>query len=313
MTNLISHHANNKIMFWGNSVFQGGYAEDAQSIQIHFAPKVPNYNVINGGVGGETSWQILGRQGGVPMYLKNSVTIPANASTKVLIGNRTNGTTGIYSTEGYLFDNKPLTQAITTPQRDTSLINPVLIEGVECLLTWDEATENQYLQRTVSAPQPYTTRAKAIINTRAMREFRDAWCNIFLLFTNDYQTPPPSIDVDAMLRQLEKGIEYSGTSRYIVMSEWSDQRLNLSQMVSLEDEMLKRYGARLFNTRRFAIEKAPGLLGVTPSAGDQARMDQGLIPLFLTTDGLHFTTAMNALVAEQFYQILVNTGVIRSY
>ncbi|RZK76806.1 MAG: hypothetical protein EOO85_10400 [Pedobacter sp.] len=308
MTNIISHHADNKIVMYGNSFFQGNYADDERSIQIALAPKVPNYNVINAGVGSETSLQILGRQGGIPMYLKNSVSIPANASTKVLIGNRTNGSTGIYSSLGYLFDNNPLQMAITLDNRDTSLINPVFIEGIECLLTWDSETENQYLQRTKNASQPYTTQPKAIINTRAMRELRNAWCNIFFLLTND-----PFTNEDEMLSRYDKAIEYAGHGRYIVMSDWSDQRLTLLQMQSLENEMLKKYGARFFNLRKFAIERALPILGLTPSPGDQARMDDGLIPLVLTIDGLHPTTEMYALIAEQFYQIMLNTGVIQNY
>lgn len=138
-----------------------------------------------------------------------------------------------------------------------------------------------------------------------MRELRNARACIIFVGTND------SWDgADALISRIDKIIEYNGTPNVVVVSQWSDERLTLAQMIELEKAMLKRYGARFFNLRQYAVKYAMADAGLTPSTADASRIAQGLIPHVLTIDTLHPTAIMYNLMAKQFHRIMLQTGMI---
>lgn len=306
---IIMQNADNRIVCWGNSMTQGNYALDQDSYEFFLAQLLPRYNIINCGAGGENSYQIAGRQGGIPMYFKNSIIIPPSASTTVALGNRLTDTS-IYSLAGVEGDTLPIPQGTTGAERDTSYINPIILDGILCSLTMDEG-QNMFLNR-LSDGQQYTTLPKTIINTRASRELRNARAMvIFCLVTNDTSdSSQPWDGTQAIIEKYEAMIEYNGSPNVIVVSEWSELRLTVERMAELELALLKRFGARLFNLRKYAVNYAMSDLGLTPSTSDQERMNNGLIPLALTIDGLHPNTPMYRMIANQLYNKMIQTGMV---
>ena len=141
-----------------------------------------------------------------------------------------------------------------------------------------------------------------------MRELRGAQAMIIFAGTND-----PWDGASAIISRIDKMLEYNGNNNAIIVSQWSDDRLTLSQMLELELAMLKRYGARFFNLRQYAVKYAMADAGFTPSAGDATRMANGLIPLVLTIDSLHPTAKMYELMAIQFKKLLIQTGLIKGF
>lgn len=308
---LIQGRGMNNIICVGDSITQGNYGRVVESYEYYLQKLLMNYSIINCGVGGENSLQIAARQGGVPMYIKENITLPALNTDKVNIGNSLLNS-GLYSSVGYSTDSTALPMVSTSESSlevgDTSRINPCYINGIECIFSSD-SEGNQYLQRVDSSTSDTILPAKSIVYTKLMREFRNSSALILFAGTNDKFD---STSLDAYIQDListtKKMIEYSGCNNYIVVTQWSDIYRTLEQLIAIENALIGEFGSHVFNLRRYAITDAITDSGITPTQDDLDRIAQGLIPTSLTIDGLHPNATMYKCMANKFKQILIESG-----
>lgn len=87
---------------------------------------LPDYKVVNCGVGGETLYTIAARQGAEPAFLPNEITIPTSKDEEVTIIEGTDVALGsLYKRDARV---RPLIQG------QGNSVNPIYVEGIECTL-----------------------------------------------------------------------------------------------------------------------------------------------------------------------------------
>ena len=248
-------------------------------------------NVNNFGVGGENSLAILARQGSVPMKILNAVTIPSGL-TAVSIG------TSLKST----LDNSNINPLV---QGGNSGINPCVVSGIECNLTLVSGT--YFLTRTV-AGTARTTATNEILITAASKNNRNSLANVFYLGTNTggWTTNQSLID------QYKLAISFSDTENFLCIGLHSRTGYDEALFIALESDMVKAFGSRYINLRKYLVTNALGDAGITPTAADNNAIALGNCPPSLLADTIHFNDIGYGLVSNLIYQRIVNIGIINN-
>lgn len=210
-----------------------------------------SFEIINCGVGGESTLTIMARQGAAPMLLAHDVSIFQN--NPAMIGNR-DITAFVSSWDSTKVDVKPLLQSYWTT--GGSHINPVEIEGNGFTLdsndanyVYDKVARRYYFEYTyrlrstnVCNELKYDTlHAGTPIVTQAMREYRNAWCNVFFMGQNGGYR-----DAADLIAQFQAMIHYSQCNRYIIVSHHVTNSVepNVARMKEVEDSLSVAFGNR---------------------------------------------------------------------
>lgn len=269
--------------------------------------------VYNAGTGGETSAEIMARHGSNQMTI-NNVTIPAT-TTAVELSTYTNG---FVSMLGDVV--RPLRQG----QDVLSHFNPCYIGGIEGTLVWTGANPTdvngkyQFTRTTAGAELVITRPVKIITNYD--KNFNDGIA-IFEIGQNDNLDWSLPENYNKLVWKYKLMAEYFKGKEYFILgiaSKWA------SITAALEDEMTKAFGPRYINLRKYATTpikdgaitiscwglRDVGIADVDVTADDITRINNGVLPNALTRDGLHYTDAFNAVIANLIYQRMLETNVI---
>ena len=139
----------------GDSLTAGTGGEGTTMSNVTWNLLKGKWIVKNRGVGGENTLTIGARQGGIPMYIKDTITIPGNGSS-VEIPN------GIYSS----YNNKNIFPLI----QGEGGLNPCYINGIECTLKRNSKTEKYSIKRNRRSSESYTTKPNTNIITQLSYE-----------------------------------------------------------------------------------------------------------------------------------------------
>jgi len=256
----------------------------------------PQYKIINCGVGGETVPTISFRQGGVPGILTGGFDLPANTA-KVEVANLLAIGNNIVSAKAKPGDDvlRPLLQG------DGQSINPCIVDGVECTLTFD--SNKYYLQRNVPATAPKAVPAGSVIYTKASRNYRKSKAAVYFMGQNGGYT-----SIAELVEYYKALIEFNGTKDYIIIGLHTGTP---AERADLERLMLSEFGLRYFNLRRYFSTEALEDLGLTPTYEDSVAMAAGTFPpsLWLSpTDSVHANTLGNTAIANKVYNIFKQLG-----
>jgi lysophospholipase L1-like esterase len=262
-----------------------------------------DYNVLNRGVGGESTKTIMARQGGSPMYV-SSITIPADL-TPVTIG--TLASSGLYS----LYDDSNVTPLLQ--HTDNAGINPCYIEGIEGTLEWTgESSSDEtgtYTFTRTTAGEARTTRAKSLIATN-LQQYRSVHCTIIFMGQNGVWGG----DADTLLEQYQLMTSFINSTNFIVITTHSS---------STTDDVINTfnyaYRGQYIDLRTYmstwaiydAISK--GYLdddGTYPTTEDLTYMEAGNCPPSLLSDTIHFNSVGYQLFADLIYQKQLELGII---
>ena len=293
----------------GDSITEGNFAQDADSYPRFLAKLLPDFQIVNCGVGGETSLQIAGRQGGVPMYLKNEFTV-TGVGQVINIGDVNE--LGVYSFEGVNNNSKPIALTLSRIDRDTSKINPIIIDNITFNLSVSGSVNNNDYELTATVldiptkvATPHIVCSRSIISTLLMRNFRKSYASVIFVGTNDAYEEP-----SILVNRIKKMIEYIGHKNVIVITQWSDVYRTLAQLIAIEDAIEMEFGSLSLNLRKYAVYNAWRDANITLSEGDAIRVQNGLIPTSLTIDGLHPNQTMYELLAYKIFEKMKNNGII---
>ena len=292
-----------------------------------------SYTVVNAGVGGEPSWMIAARQGGMPVSILPN-TIPATKTkTRVYLKGMEQDAYYDKDTSKWTYSPDTLSYNIATEDANAR-VNPCKICGVEGTLTRELISSGSPDPETGETVQSntyayYFTRAgegdavtfdipKQLI-TYASEQYRDAisiiWAgqNDAPKINNKYFT---QVGTHNRIRQM---IEHLNNNKYIVM-----QTPSSSNEKDIENDQLytQEFGKHYINIRKFICDYCIPLctkMGYTITretsntyVGDSAvdstyatvgeSLDAGVIPRVLRKDGVHGNYYYYQIVAIAVYE-----------
>lgn len=286
--------ADKTIICWGDSLTNGSGGTEgmpsgttASTYPGHLRRFVPGFTVLNAGVGGETSWMIASRQGGMQIDVA-PFEIPAAAERVqvTLMGQERNisdnGTGAVYA-EGALKYNIECS--------GNALVNPCVIGGIEGTLSRERIasgeadpdtgetaatdTYNYYFTRSTAGEAKTLTVPTPLI-TKAARDYRSAVAIIWI-GQNDKigSTMHPGA-----AKRARAMVDFLTSGRYIVMSSPSGDD---SSKTALTEEFILEFGSHYINIRdwmcHYGIAYANSLgANITPSEADTNAISSGQVP-----------------------------------
>lgn len=267
-----------------------------------------DYNVVNCGVGGENSQVITGRQGGIPFYLLNSITIPSNGS-EVEIGNVNDSGLRLIDVTGEEIKCTPLRQG-----EGMATINPCVIEDLECRIRWTGTTWNDpngkyLLKRVAASSKDHTTQPKAMIFTNGAKIYRNPFAMVVWIGQNGgWSSSSEEAIRNTLVKQYQKIIAFAGTANYLCIGLHTG---TASSRAVLEKVMVEEFSDRYINWREYCSTRALSDAGITPSEADLQAMAVGSCPPSLLGDTVHHNAIGNDLLGKQIMHRFRYLGFIK--
>jgi hypothetical protein len=252
---------NNKIICWGDSLTAGdGVGVYPNELQTLLGS---DYSVINQGVGGENVPTILGRLGSEPMYAPIAYTLPATLDS-VLIADGTIGS--------YLFNSYNNQQdCFPLLQEGSTRINPCYVSGVECTLyreiisggsSTNPAQNKWYIKRNIIGNAINVPLGEPII-MQASKNYRNPKAAILWIGTNG-----GFADSTDLVNRLLNAKSFINTDDVIIV--------NRHTIVdnTTDNLLIKTFGCRFFNWRRYVSTMALAQNGITPTTNETLTQTQ---------------------------------------
>lgn len=289
------------ITCWGDSMMQGAGCNEAyiysdngiEDISYFTTPSALQYftsiNTYNFGVGGENSYQISLRAGGIPIYTDRDIYITDHslAYVKFVDENEETITMDDYSGYGYEDNTYP----------DTVYINDVL-----CCV--ERADEGLYISICSDADCDSVTEMYINAWTRVIpKAAYDHRNDILILemgsnggWENDY---------DELIKQYQNIIDNSYYADYIIVGDtdnpgesadiYQDIYDNNGNYAGLhatlwEQTLYDAFGEHFLNTRLYLMENALSDCGLTPTENDIIDIQTGNLPEQIRADFTHFNS-----------------------
>ena len=289
------------ITCWGDSMMQGAGCNEAyiysdngiEDISYFTTPSALQYftsiNTYNFGVGGESSYQISLRAGGIPIYTDRDIYITDHSLAYVKFVNENEETIDMDDYSGYGYEDN------TYP--DTVYINDVL-----CYV--ERAYEGLYISICSDADCDSVTEMYINAWTRVIpKAAYDHRNDILILemgsnggWENDY---------DELIRQYQNIIDNSYYADYIIVGDTDnpgesadiyqdvyDSNGNYAGLHATlwEQALYHAFGEHFLNTRLYLMKNALSDCGLTPTENDIIDIQTGNLPEQIRADFTHFNS-----------------------
>jgi len=261
----------------GDSLTAGAGGEGTTMSNVASRLLPGTYTIKNMGIGGENTLTIGARQGAIPMYIKESITIPSN-TTKVEIPS------GVYSS----YNNQnilPLTQGFggfaPSHIEGSGGINPCYIDGIECVLS--KSSGKYFINRTQISPTDHITKPNSVIVTSLSKQTKGI-LTIFIGQNGGYDS------ASDLLNQINLIVKHKGDKKVIIITSHGNGTSETVQTIQ------KKYGEKLIDFKKYMSEIAiyDAILlkllpddGTVPSKNDLIAMKLKKAPPSLLYDGIH--------------------------
>lgn len=271
------------------------------------------YQIINGGVGGENTLTIMARQGAYPMKLAHDITIFNSGKSEfpIFIGN--NDLDAFIST----YNGKCVTPLLQCGWNEDSPshINPCMISGKMYHLVskskfWKEEGKyifeyNYYINPDREQNITDTIKAGSRVTTYAMQHLRNKYANVFFIGQNGGFD-----DTADLIRQLRAMISYSKSSRYIIISfhKPNSSISSISRMKEMEDSLQLAFREHYINLRQYMVTCGLKDSGLKATKEDKDSIAKGQVPPQLMTDGTHFTSTGYKRIAQLVFEKMKELG-----
>lgn len=289
------------ITCWGDSMMQGAGCNEAyiysdngiEDISYFTTPSALQYftsiNTYNFGVGGENSYHIALRAGGIPIYTDRDIYITDHslAYVKFVDENEETITMDDYSGYGYEDNTYP----------DTVYINDVLC----CVKRADEG-----LYISICSDADFDSVTEMYIN---------AWTRVIPKAAYDHRNDILILemgsnggwenDYDELIKQYQNIIDNSYYADYIIVGDtdnpgesadtYQDVYDNNGNYAGLhatlwEQALYDAFGEHFLNTRLYLMENALSDCGLTPTENDIIDIQTGNLPEQIRADFTHFNS-----------------------
>ena len=289
------------ITCWGDSMMQGAGCNEAyiysdngiEDISYFTTPSALQYftsiNTYNFGVGGESSYQISLRAGGIPIYTDRDIYITDHSLAYVKFVDENEETIDMDDYSGYGYEDN------TYP--DTVYINDVL-----CCV--ERADEGLYISICSDADCDSVTEMYINAWTRVIpKAAYDHRNDILILemgsnggWENDY---------DELIRQYQNIIDNSYYADYIIVGDTDnpgesadiyqdvyDSNGNYAGLHATlwEQALYHAFGEHFLNTRLYLMKNALSDCGLTPTENDIIDIQTGNLPEQIRADFTHFNS-----------------------
>lgn len=263
-----------RVACWGDSYTDGGPVPGGltSSWPTFLNAAIPA-NVVNCGVGGQTSGTIAIRQGGLAV----SVTLPSG------IPSGTSATSGTFS--------------LATPTIAQSLTVVGSLQGIPGTLNLAEADLNGNGTCTFTRSQAGTSIAcnNALFTPDQGRTERESTC-VLWFGKNDQAINPAAMQlslersIDAMISYLTPDSKHFLVLSVATLTSETTGTSGHNLTTSVNSALAARYGSNFFDIRAALIQEGLQLAGLTPTAADLSDIAGDTIPRQLRmADGSHFT------------------------
>ena len=294
------------ILCYGDSLTQGGSETAGVSYPSVLQSRLGDrYKVYNKGVGGISSLAIMGVEGFAQMRIvgnnvDGSVTIPSDG-TPVDVAGVSIQRNGTEEYEMTLPNNIYMFTAI----------NNISLDGYEnygFALGWNSQTDKMTVRLTVGSPSGNITtspRPRFTIYDIRQPEFKNPEIVILWMGTNGVWT-----NAEELRSQHEKMVTLYKTKNYFILG-LTNTAIPLSTRVSIEKELEASFGCRFVNIREYLLNFGLRDADITPTAEDEAAIENGNIPpSLLVSDGIHFNDAGYTVIAGCLYNRFRQFGLL---
>lgn len=308
------------ITCWGDSMMQGAGCNEAyiysdngiEDISYFTTPSALQYftsiNTYNFGVGGESSYQISLRAGGIPIYTDRDIYITDHSLAYVKFVDKNEETIDMDDYSGYGYEDN------TYP--DTVYINDVL-----CYV--ERTDEGLYISICSDADCDSVTEMYINAWTRVIpKAAYDHRNDILILemgsnggWENDY---------DELIKQYQNIIDNSYYADYIIVGDtdnpgesadiYQDVYDNNGNYAGLhatlwEQALYYAFGEHFLNTRLYLMENALSDCGLTPTENDIIDIQTGNLPEQIRADFTHFNSYGYYSKAKAIYLKGIELGI----
>ena len=290
------------------------------------------YTVINAGVGGEPSWMIAARQGGMPIEVLPT-TIPATkTSVRVYLKGMEQDAYYNKDTSKWIYSEDALSYNIAVD--GNANINPVKINGIEGTLTRvlvssgsadpttgetvQSNTYAYYFTRSTAGDASTFTTPKTLI-THASEKYKDAISIIWAGQNDAPLTNGKYFVQEGAAKRIRRMVEHTNSKKYIVMQTPSSSDVN---DIANDQIFRQEFGEHYINIRKFICDygiQIASELGLTVNSSDSncykgsaevdsnystvgASINAGVIPRVFRKDGVHGNYYYYQMVAIAVYE-----------
>ena len=281
--NGLNNITQNKILvYWGDSICNQ-YLNDELQNQLGDA-----WTVVRGGVGGDDSWKIGGRQGAIPMCMNETIIISGNSSVRT----QTRGLYSSYDSNGnavitYDEEGVPTISGSLSSLPKISLytwydpefcplLNHCLINGEECVFTYDARNKIEYVQRAYDG-NDIRVSPGTLVESYGSLMYRNARVQVVYMGTNGRTSDDKIIyqegseyysentdNTDDQLVSFYKKLEaFTPNSKHIMMGfqwVWSNSRNAYGWTSEYAKTMSAAFGSSFLDLHTYGHEHAVDLL-----------------------------------------------------
>jgi len=270
-----------RIICWGDSLTFGEGGEGV-TFPLVLEEHVPQAQVINYGIRGETAKQIAMRVGVLPMTV-SGFTIPK--------------------------DKSPVQVQLWQDGEDPVMmrlgdmgINPCTIAGVEGILSYDEGEDKYYFTRTEEGEEAEIPEGTQVV-TFGDRDKLSS--DVIILFAGTNRAPDKN-NVQELVDLERQMLEYTGSDRYIVIGLTSKELV--PDVVEVNQALSQAFGEHFLDIRKYLLENGLKDAGIEASEQDLKDLENGEIPSSLRVDVVHGNSVCYRLIGDEVYKKLQELG-----
>ena len=267
----VNINAAHPIAAWGDSLTPG-YVTQLRTL-------FPNRTIFNGGVGGQTSTQIAGRQGGViPLWTIEGNVIPESGGVKVTAQSST-----LHNTQG--------------PGQITGVL-----DGIPGVFSFDKVSTYTFTRTTPGLAKIVEPGSPFFVDVFN----RNTWVNTFWYGRNNtHQAEVVKFDISASVNFLSPG-----NNQFIVFSILNGDRVNESvgevvyqRIMKLNQDIQNIYPQNYIDIRSYLVSQ------YDPSnPQDVIDFQNDVVPSSLRRDNLHLNNQGSLLVAKKVAEFITMKG-----
>lgn len=278
------------IICWGDSITQGAWVGENNYPNYLQSFLDSNYNVLNAGIPGESSFAISARQGAIDTFLANEIVIKANEE-KVYLGKK--GNTGLVTKDGKNIDidNRGNIETIEVPA------NVVYIDGVKYRLSVNVEKGEFYIGPYENSDKEIVLKKGSKVEFNSSRVQQEAYCEIIHVGANDAFSGSEE-DIKALVARYKAMTDRRKNNKYIVIIPyWAGD--------VFDKIFVDVFGDKAVNFREIAITTGLQRVGLTPSSLDEQDMQNGKVPASLrykSSDAVHLSKHGYKLMALLVYE-----------
>lgn len=271
------------------------------------------YEIENCGVGGETTLDIMARQGAAPMYIAQDIILPNDSFAKYKIFLGSTSFIGLRSSwNGHQVT--PLIQG-GFGEHSPAHLNTCYIGGrpyeisseaqnYEESGTWLKEY-NYFIRPFYKVTHTDTIPKGSKVTTEAMRSLRGAYSNIFFMGQNGGFS-----SVEELINQYRKMIAFSRCNRYIILGfhKCNPSIPTPQRMQEMKDSLTAAFGQHYIDLHSYMATRGLKDAGMTATQTDRDSMAHNQVPPQLMVDGCHFKKEGYKLIADLVYKKMRQLG-----